>query len=44
MPARQRPKVRIANINDLPPGTRKIVEIDGRSIGVFNVGGTFVGY
>lgn len=23
------------------PGTRKLVELDGRSIGVFNVGGTF---
>jgi 3-phenylpropionate/trans-cinnamate dioxygenase ferredoxin subunit len=26
---------------DLPPGTRKLVEIAGRSIGVFNVGGEF---
>jgi 3-phenylpropionate/trans-cinnamate dioxygenase ferredoxin subunit len=24
---------------ELPPGSRRIVEVDGRSIGVFNVGG-----
>ncbi|MDN5861703.1 MAG: Rieske (2Fe-2S) protein [Pseudonocardia sp.] len=28
-------------MSELPPGSRKIVEIDGRSIGVFNVGGRF---
>lgn len=27
--------------SELPPGGRRIVEIDGRSIGIFNVGGTF---
>lgn len=27
---------------DLRPGERKIMELDGRSIGVFNVNGTFV--
>jgi len=26
---------------DLPPGERRIVEVEGRSIGVFNVGGEF---
>ncbi len=26
---------------DIPPGQRKIVEVDGQSIGVFNVAGTF---
>lgn len=31
----------VAKVGDLPPGRRKIVEIDGRSIGVFNVGGRF---
>jgi nitrite reductase/ring-hydroxylating ferredoxin subunit len=31
----------IARVADLPPGTRRIVEVKGRSIGVFNVGGSF---
>ncbi len=31
----------VATVAELPPGARKIVEIDGRSIGVFNVGGRF---
>jgi nitrite reductase/ring-hydroxylating ferredoxin subunit len=28
-------------VKEIPPGSRKIVEIAGRSIGVFNVGGEF---
>ncbi len=32
----------VAQASDIPPGERKIVEVDGRSIGVFNVHGTFV--
>jgi 3-phenylpropionate/trans-cinnamate dioxygenase ferredoxin subunit len=32
----------VAQVSDIPPGGRKIVEVDGRSIGVFNVHGTFV--
>ena len=31
----------IGTIDEIPPGTRKIVEIGGRSIGVFNVNGEF---
>ena len=31
----------VAPTSELPPGTRKIVEIDGRSIGVFNIEGRF---
>lgn len=31
----------VATTSEIPPGGRKIVEIDGRSIGVFNVGGSF---
>ena len=27
--------------SELPPGERRIVEVEGRSIGVFNVGGTY---
>jgi nitrite reductase (NADH) small subunit len=27
--------------SEIPPGGRRIVEVDGRSIGVFNVGGRF---
>lgn len=30
---------RVCPVAELPPGSRKIVEIDGRSIGVFNVHG-----
>jgi nitrite reductase (NADH) small subunit len=30
----------VCALAELPPGTRRIVEIGGRSIGVFNVGGT----
>ena len=32
----------VAQISEIPLGGRKIVEVDGRSIGVFNVNGTFV--
>jgi nitrite reductase (NADH) small subunit len=32
----------VAKTSDIPPGARKIVEIEGRSIGLFNVHGTFV--
>ncbi|HUT76084.1 MAG TPA: Rieske (2Fe-2S) protein [Polyangia bacterium] len=31
----------IGRVSELPPGSRKIVEIGGRSIGVFNVDGEF---
>tara|TARA_B100000949_G_C13993448_1_gene330159 strand:+ start:13 stop:378 length:366 start_codon:yes stop_codon:yes gene_type:complete len=32
----------VANTSEIPPGERKIVEVDGRSIGIFNVNGKFV--
>lgn len=31
----------IGTVAELPPGARKIVEIAGQSIGIFNVGGEF---
>jgi 3-phenylpropionate/trans-cinnamate dioxygenase ferredoxin subunit len=31
----------IGSVEEIPPGERKIVEIAGRSIGVFNIGGEF---
>ena len=31
----------VATVGEIPPGGRKIVEVAGRSIGVFNVGGEF---
>ena len=34
--------VRVAARNEIPPGERKIVDVDGVSIGVFNVGGRLV--
>jgi nitrite reductase/ring-hydroxylating ferredoxin subunit len=31
----------VARVEEIPPGERKIVEVAGRSIGIFNVGGEF---
>jgi nitrite reductase/ring-hydroxylating ferredoxin subunit len=31
----------VGTVAEVPPGERKIVEVEGRSIGVFNVHGTF---
>ncbi len=31
----------VATVDELPNGARKIVEIDGRAIAVFNIAGTF---
>ncbi len=31
----------VATVDEIPPGERKVVEVAGRSIGVFNVGGEF---
>jgi nitrite reductase/ring-hydroxylating ferredoxin subunit len=31
----------VAAVDDIPPGTRRIVELDGREVGVFNLAGTF---
>src|SRR6478672_8813575 len=31
----------VASTDEIPPGERKIVDVDGRSIGVFNVKGTY---
>lgn len=31
----------VCKLDELPPGERKIVKAEGRSIGVFNVGGEF---
>jgi 3-phenylpropionate/trans-cinnamate dioxygenase ferredoxin subunit len=32
----------VARVDDLPPGSRVIVELEGQSIGVFNVNGEFL--
>ena len=32
----------IGTVDEIPPGERKIVEVKGRSIGVYNVGGEFL--
>ena len=32
----------VATLDEIPPGSRKLVEVEGRSIGVFNVHGQFV--
>jgi nitrite reductase/ring-hydroxylating ferredoxin subunit len=31
----------VGTVDEIPPGERKIVDVDGRSIGVFNVGGEY---
>ena len=31
----------VGTVDEIPPGGRKIVTLDGRSIGVFNIGGEF---
>lgn len=33
---------KVCNYNELPPGSRKIINVDNRSIGVFNVKGKLV--
>lgn len=33
----------VATVDELPPGTRKFLEIDGRPIAVFNINGEFFG-
>ena len=32
----------VGSVGEIAPGERKIVEVEGRSIGVFNVRGTYV--
>jgi nitrite reductase/ring-hydroxylating ferredoxin subunit len=34
-------RVVVARADEIPPGARKLVDVDGRSIGVFNVDGTY---
>ena len=31
----------VARLGEIPPGGRKIVEVQGREVGVFNLGGSF---
>ncbi len=33
--------VKVATLDELPPGGKKLVEIDGRAVAVFNVDGKF---
>ncbi len=35
-------KVAVAKVEELPAGARKIVTVEDRSIGIFNVHGTFI--
>jgi nitrite reductase/ring-hydroxylating ferredoxin subunit len=35
------PKWVIGTVDEIPPGSRKVVDVDGRSIGVFNVKGEY---
>jgi nitrite reductase (NADH) small subunit len=38
---RQTTRVVVAKVEELPPGARKIVAVNGREIGVFNVNGEY---
>lgn len=38
---RQLTRHRLAKVSEIPPGGRKIVEVAGRSVGIFNIGGEF---
>ena len=31
----------ICSVEELPPGERKLVNVEGRTIGIFNVGGEY---
>jgi 3-phenylpropionate/trans-cinnamate dioxygenase ferredoxin subunit len=42
MSERQRQKHAVASVRDIPAGERKLVEVKGRSIGVFNVNGQYL--
>jgi len=33
----------VGRVADFPEGTHRVVEVDGRSVGVFNIGGRFYG-
>jgi 3-phenylpropionate/trans-cinnamate dioxygenase ferredoxin subunit len=33
--------VKVASVSEIPPGGRKLVEVEGRPIAVFNTGGEF---
>ena len=33
--------VKVASITEIPPGSGKVVEVDGKRIAVFNVGGRY---
>ena len=36
-----RARFTVCRADELAPGDRVVVDLDGRSVGVFNVGGTF---
>lgn len=38
----QKHPIEVARVDEIPPGGRKIVDVQGRSIGIFNVKGTYV--
>jgi 3-phenylpropionate/trans-cinnamate dioxygenase ferredoxin subunit len=35
------PKYIVATVDEIPPGERKLVEVAGRLVGLFNIGGNF---
>ncbi|MCC7355321.1 MAG: Rieske 2Fe-2S domain-containing protein [Anaerolineae bacterium] len=39
--AQQREAIAVAPLADFPDGSHKVVKINGREVGIFNVGGTF---
>lgn len=43
-PSRTKQQITVACVGEIAPGQRKIVSVDGRSIGVFNIGGAYRAY
>jgi 3-phenylpropionate/trans-cinnamate dioxygenase ferredoxin subunit len=42
--AKEAPGFRVGSVEEIPPGARKIVDLNGKSVGVFNVNGQFVAW
>jgi nitrite reductase/ring-hydroxylating ferredoxin subunit len=37
------PRYVVASVSDIPPGTRKLVQVNGRPVAIFNLEGAFFG-
>ena len=41
-PKPERARTAVARVGEIPPGSRKVVDVAGKPVGVFNINGTFV--